>query len=392
MKGATERRVDWGGQVSGWSVLLLGLVLGCGSGDGSSGTATNQAGVKTARDVTPQVSVYATGLDGPRGMAFGPDGDLYVAEAGRGGPNTPCLVVPVVGPYHGGPTARVSKITRSGERVTAVDGLPSALSSLPSGDTIGAAAVAFLGSKLFVLVAGGGCTHANPDDPPGVVRADLKKGTWEYVVDLGAFLATHPVMNPNPPDFEPEGTLFSMIEHRGHFYAVEPNHGQVIRINAGGHAEQLIDISATQGHAVPTVIAFHDGAFYVGTLSTFPIQPGSAKVLKISERGELLAVMDGFTTITGLTFDAVGRMYVLEMSAVPGFPSPGAGKIVRVDRSGAIEDFLTGLVVPTGLLHGPDRALYVSDFGAAPPGLGRILRVTIPDDGHDGDDQGENDD
>jgi hypothetical protein len=193
------------------------------------------------------------------------------------------------------------------------------------------------------------------------------------------FLAAHPVLNPNEVDFEPEGTLYSMIEHRGHFYAVEPNHGQIIRINPGGHAEELIDISATQGHAVPTAIAFHDGAFYVGTLSTFPIEPGAATVLKISERGELLAVMAGFTTVTGLTFDAQGRMYVLELSDAPGFPTPGAGKIVRVDASGAIEEFVSGLVVPTALLYGPDGALCVSDFGAAPPGLGRILRVTIPD-------------
>jgi glucose/arabinose dehydrogenase len=105
---------------------------------------TGAAAAAHAQDV----SVYAVGLDAPRGMTFGPDGNLYVAEAGRGGPNTPCVVVPIVGPYHGGPTARVSMISSSGERVTVVDGLPSGMTSLPSGDTIGAAAVAFLGSKL----------------------------------------------------------------------------------------------------------------------------------------------------------------------------------------------------------------------------------------------------
>ena len=35
------------------------------------------------------VSVYASGLNGPRGLKFGPDGLLYVAEAGTGGPRRP---------------------------------------------------------------------------------------------------------------------------------------------------------------------------------------------------------------------------------------------------------------------------------------------------------------
>jgi hypothetical protein len=35
-------------------------------------------------------TVVATGLDNPRGLAFGTDGTLYVAEAGRGG-SGPCF-------------------------------------------------------------------------------------------------------------------------------------------------------------------------------------------------------------------------------------------------------------------------------------------------------------
>src|SRR5687768_2201154 len=35
--------------------------------------------------------IVMSGLDNPRGLAFGPDGALYVAEAGRGGAG-PCFV------------------------------------------------------------------------------------------------------------------------------------------------------------------------------------------------------------------------------------------------------------------------------------------------------------
>ena len=39
----------------------------------------------------PRVSVVATGLDSPRHLAFGSRGDLFVAEAGRGG-SGPCFI------------------------------------------------------------------------------------------------------------------------------------------------------------------------------------------------------------------------------------------------------------------------------------------------------------
>src|SRR6266702_7678948 len=75
------------------------------------------------------VSVFATGLNKPRGLKFGPDGNLYVAEGGLGGTNSTvgqCTqVVPPIGPYTGGFTSRISKISPDGTRSTVVDQLPS---------------------------------------------------------------------------------------------------------------------------------------------------------------------------------------------------------------------------------------------------------------------------
>ena len=111
-----------------------------------------------------KVSVYATGLDAPRGLAFGPHGVLYVAEAGTGGTTTsvdacPELQVPApLGPVMNGPTARISKISRSGVRSTVVDGLPSSVTQL-GGDEVGVADVAIVDGRLYAIIAGGGCSN-----------------------------------------------------------------------------------------------------------------------------------------------------------------------------------------------------------------------------------------
>src|SRR5919112_1103851 len=111
------------------AALILALVLAL------AGFPLSQAGI-SAQEATPvtgpppfpppsaNVTVFAEGLDNPRGLEFGPDGQLYVAEGGQGGTTSTdgeCeQVVPPVGPYTGGVNARISTLDAEGQRTSVV--------------------------------------------------------------------------------------------------------------------------------------------------------------------------------------------------------------------------------------------------------------------------------
>ncbi len=336
--------------------------------------------------LSDNVESFATGLNNPRGLKFGPDGNLYVAEGGLGGSAMTTIedceqVKSPVGPYAGGFTSRISRISSNGVRTTVADNLPSSQTGPDSGNLVsGVGDVAFIGNQMYALLAGSGCSHGLIGTVNSILRVN-GDGTTEQVADLSAFQQAHPVAHSEDEDFEPDGTWYSMIAVRGDLYAVEPNHGEIDRISPEtGAIRRVVDVSATQGHIVPTTIAEH-GDFFFGNLGTFPITPGTQSIFKLAPGGKIKLWASGFTTVLGLVADRTGGLYVLESMTAPGFPSPaqvGTGRIVRIEHSGAVKTIASGFSFPTAMTLGPDGALYVSNFGFA-AGAGEILRVTVPE-------------
>ncbi len=344
--------------------------------------------------------VLATGLNDPRGLAFGPDGALYIAEAGTGGTTSTvgtCVQgLPPLGPYTGGPSARISKLGPTAKLTVLATGLPS-FNAL-QGDIIGVADVTFLDGQLYALIAGGGCSHGNTDLPNGIVKVDRNTGKWTYLTDLSKFYMEHPAAYPDTGDFEPDGVPYSIIAHDGLLYAVEPNHGTITATCVDGSTSEVIDVSFSEGHIVPTSIATKNNNLYIGNLGQFPITSSWEKITTLSqdfgftdktlgfttEPSELKSFRiansrAGFTTIVSLKFGPDDLLYALELSDTPGgFPTDGDGKVLRVNADGTIQTVITGLTLPGGMTFGPDKALYISNAGDKGPGMGQIVRFAIP--------------
>ncbi|MEO8111785.1 MAG: ScyD/ScyE family protein [Ginsengibacter sp.] len=329
--------------------------------------------------ITTTTKVFATGLNNPRGLKFGPDGYLYVAEGGVGGTHssTGCdQVIPPVGPYTGDVNgSRISRINQSGTRTTAAEHLPSSMSVM--GDISGVGDVAFIGNTLYAVITGAGCSHGVPSIPNSLIKINADR-SWTQVADLSNYLKHHPVAQPEEDDFEPDGSWYSLSSDGNEFYAIEANHGELDKISLNGTITRIIDISATQGHIVPTVHTMRNGNFYVGNLNTFPVPPGGSSVYKISRTGQITTYATGFSMILGIAFDRIGALYVLETTTNSPFPNPGSGDIVRIDPWGSRQVIATGLTFPTGMTFGPDGKIYVSNNGFGfPPGGGQVLQITI---------------
>jgi hypothetical protein len=366
------------------AAVLAGLVLG-----GSSALLADSSGPEREKkhaSSPPSVQTYATGLTNPRGLAFGPDGNLYVAEAGTGGEQTPADIDPgcpdmvnIYSPYVAGYSGRVTRVLADGTTQTVAAGLPSMTDAY--GGSYGPTDVAFIGDKLYVLIEMGGCSHAMPDDLPAILRVN-RDGSTTKVANLNAWHAAnqpHFIKDTDPAttDQEPGGVFHSMIAVGKYLYVVETNRGFLLRVDpSNGTIETLYDMSFDNQEHNPIVMTRRGNEFLVGT---FGEDGGKAE----------LAVFDKYFSGYSLPFESLNpivglawrgnRLYAVEIFPYDNQWTTDNANLVAFDpRTGERKVVLAGFAsLPNGLVKGPDGALYTSNWGITYTGGGdgSILRI-----------------
>lgn len=358
------------------SLLVLGLALA---------PAAALADVGDAETI-------ASGLSNPRGLAFAPDGALYVAEAGKGGPG-PCVPSPpnpsVSRCY--GETGAVTQILPGGGFKRIVTGLPSLV--LPDGTVEGGPSdVSFFGMTAFVSMGLGG----NPSFRPGLGgKSNLlgkllrltPAGKYQVVADVSALEA-----RLNPAGGNVDSNPYGALALPGRTIIADAGANALFEVPAYGRGRVFAVLPKLPGlppfpagrEPVPTSVAQGpDGAVYVGQLTSFPFWRGTASVLRISsDGGSVQTFASGFTAIVDLTFDAGGALYVLEIASgqAGSFPPPapgvGASRLKRKCPGADPTVLLDGLTFASGVAIGPDGAAYLTHFGTSPSN-GEVLRLPL---------------
>jgi len=321
-------------------------------------------------------TVLIQGLHSPRQLAFGPDGSLYVTEAGVASGSGPSTILR-------GETQTYTtsgSITRyaNGSATRVFTGLPS-IYGATSLDVVGPQGIAFgpLGLPAIAIGAGVDLTVRTTDlAPVGINLAQLRLPAGN-TADLGAFeFANNPAGGARDSDPWHVAALGD-----GSWLVTDAGGNSLLHVAQDGTTTLVASFASRAlggpgpTEPVPTGVAVGpDGAYYVAELTGFPFVPGAARIYRIAPGGSPTIFATGFTMISDIAFAPDGTLYALEYDS-NGLLAPGSqGALWKLNPDGSRTlVFSDGLENPSGLaIH--DGAFYISDFGHSSTD-GEVVRI-----------------
>jgi hypothetical protein len=372
------------------------------------GFTASPAGAEHKPKPKPAFTVVARGFDNPRGLAFGEDRQLYVAEAGKGG--TTCFPGGPEGDICPGLTSAISVITMGGAHHRIVSGLIS-ISGLGGFFATGADGLSRNeDGGLYTIMTG--CPQQFADVPPdaldpavvaganaqlGQVLKIKGKGQYKAMAGVGSFNWEWSKDNTDLvpgqfPDCNPYGILAG--EHDQ--WVVDAGTNTLDHVKNGKIEIAAFIPNPPMSDAVPTCLdRGPDGAIYIGELTGGGNPPGSANVWRFDVRKNKLddkPWATGLTAVTGCGFGEDGKFYATEFSTLGlDNAAPETGAVVRVPpHSTKPKTVAKGLSFPNGLAAN-EHSIYVSNWSISPAHIpdggppfkpGEVVRINL----HQGDD------
>ncbi|SHM95783.1 ScyD/ScyE family protein [Actinacidiphila paucisporea] len=341
-----------------------------GLGAGPSGPVAEAATRPAELTATSPTTVVASGLNGPRGLVWGPHGHLLVGEAGT--VPSLCDTANPAAVNCFGLTGSIADVS-SGTPVRVRTGIASLLNG---GEMVGPDDLEYVGGHLYTV------EPASPEFVP----ADLPGLTPELSATLktqyGALLdvtgpAPRALANPGDVDdkaYHDSNPYALAAAPRGGFYVLDGGSNTLDSIDRHGDVRVLALVPNTPGGAnsVPTCLDVGpDGAVYIGELTGFGSSATDANVYRYAPRtGALTVWQSGFSAINGCGFGADGDFYVTEFDTT-GFPSNAVrpdGAVIQIGRDGRRTTLGAGkLFAPAGFLAGRDGSIYVSNYSSMWP-------------------------
>lgn len=370
-------------------------------------------------------TTFASGLNNARGLAFGPDGELYVAEAGTGGgptsPNSiPSPNIPGLDLYLGN-TGAVSKVSQDGTVTPVLSGLTS-LALADGSNAVGPQDIAFDADGTPYILYGSvgdparrdGTLNALAGNPysesdvlgapelGGLYRANFTAGQLTQLADLAEYeLQNNPTggdIDSNPNSLAIDGdTIYITDSGANNLFAYSRGENQlqldatfdpeIVPVDTLEFPEGLglppaAPNDPTQGpeteepvfplEYVPTGVAVGgDGNLYVAEFGGFPFPQGKSEITLIDADGQQTTYASGLIQLTDVAFAPSGKAYATVLATESFALGGDRGKVVEIDTDGSTTTILDGNEVEgvdllVNLTVGTDGLVYVAGRGNGP--------------------------